>query len=519
KQLDSVTLTLSTDSKVAVIGGGGSGKDVLGQVLARLVLPSSGTIKIDGNDFYSIPEYVLGARTAYIGQDTYLFPQSVRDNLLFGLKHRPIAAATYDDSIRSARETFWKESERAGNPILDPNADWIDYELAGATGPADLLPCIVHALKQVEFDEDIYSLGLRGTIDANRRPDLAEKFLHARHAMHGRLQDAAYAGLVEPFNAEKYNKNLSVAENLLFGTPLGKQFDGDGLAANPYVQSVLKATALDHDLLRMGLSIAETMVELFSGLSPDNPLFEQYSFISADELPNVRLLLQRLGGKGVEAVPEADRPRLMTLPLRYIEARHRLGLIDAAMEERVLAARRAFAEGLPSHLRGAVEFYDFQRYNSAATLQDNLLFGRLVYGQAQADQRIGTLTSEVLAELKLRDAVIDVGLDYNVGVAGRRLPATQRQKLGIARALVKRPQMLVVNEAVAVFDGRSQDRIRDNILQAANGRGVVWIANRPSQAEAFDQVIVMEGGRVVAQGARKELEQRGGAYAELMASA
>ena len=57
----------------------------------------------------------------------------------------------------------------------------------------------------------------------------------------------------------------------------------------------------------MGLSIAETMVELFSGLSPDNPLFEQYSFISADELPNVRLLLQRLGGKGVEAVPEADR--------------------------------------------------------------------------------------------------------------------------------------------------------------------------------------------------------------------
>ena len=95
----------------------------------------------------------------------------------------------------------------------------------------------------------------------------------------------------------------------------------------------------------MGLSIAETMVELFSGLSPDNPLFEQYSFISADELPNVRLLLQRLGGKGAEAVPEADRVRLMTLPLRYIEARHRLGLIDAEMEDRLLAARRAFRAG------------------------------------------------------------------------------------------------------------------------------------------------------------------------------
>ena len=47
--------------------------------------------------------------------------------------------------------------------------------------------------------------------------------------------------------------------------------------------SVLRKTGLDVDLQRMGLSIAETMVELFSGLSPDNPLFEQYSFISASK--------------------------------------------------------------------------------------------------------------------------------------------------------------------------------------------------------------------------------------------
>lgn len=520
KQLDSVTLAVETDSRMAMIGAASSGKDVLGQVLARLTLPTSGSIKIDGQDFFQIPESVLGARTAYVGQETYLFPLSVRDNLLFGLKHRPITPATYDDATRAMRETFWREAERAGNPVLDPNADWIDYELAGATGPADLLPHMVETLKQVEFDEEIYSLGLRGVIDGNRRPDLAEKILAARKALHGRLQDPAYAGLVEQFDPDRYNKNLSVAENLLFGTPVGRGFDGDTLAADPYVQSVLKDAGLDQDLLRMGLSIAETMVELFSGLSPDNPLFEQYSFISADELPNVRLLLQRLGGKGVEAVPEADRLRLMTLPLRYIEARHRLGLIDAAMEERLLAARRAFAAHLPDALRGAVEFYDFEHYNSAATVQDNVLFGRLVYGQAQAETRVVTLISEVLAELGLRDSVIEVGLEYNVGVAGKRLPATQRQKLGIARALIKRPQFLVVNEAVAVFDGRTQDRIRDNILAAAKeGRGVVWIANRPNQAESFDHVVVMQAGKVVAQGTPAELQAKGGLYCELMQSA
>jgi putative ABC transport system ATP-binding protein len=519
KQLDAVSLVVPTARKMAVIGASSSGKDVLGQLMARIVLPSAGSVKIDGKDLALLPEFLLGSRMAYIGQETYLFPQSVRDNLLFGLKHRPNIPAKYEGEEAVTRELFWLEAERSGNPVLDPRADWIDYELAGATGPADLLPCMVHALKQVELDDDIYSLGLRGAIDAEARPDLAEKILKARHALHGRLQEPDNAGLIEPFNADKYNKNLSVAENLLFGTPRTKDFDGDNLAADSYMQSVLARTGLDRDLLSMGLSIAETMVELFSGLSPDNPLFEQYSFISADELPNVRLLLQRLGGKGVEAVPPADRARLMTLPLRYIEARHRLGLIDGAMEDRLLAARRAFAEGLPAGLRGSVEFYDFAKYNSAATLLDNILFGRVVYGQAQAETRLRGLLVEVMTSLNLRDSVIEVGLEYNVGVAGRRLPATQRQKLGIARALIKRPQFLIVNEAVAVFDGRTQDRMRDNILASADGRGVVWIANRPSQAESFEEIVVMQAGKIVAHGAPADLKAKGGLYAELMASA
>jgi putative ABC transport system ATP-binding protein len=72
-----------------------------------------------------------------------------------------------------------------------------------------------------------------------------------------------------------------------------------------------------------------------------------------------------------------------------------------------------------------------------------------------------------------------------------------------------------------VFDGRTQDRIRDNILATARkeDRGVVWIANRPAQAEPFEQIVVMQGGKIAAHGAPKELASHGGLYAELMASA
>jgi ABC-type bacteriocin/lantibiotic exporter with double-glycine peptidase domain len=77
---------------------------------------------------------------------------------------------------------------------------------------------------------------------------------------------------------------------------------------------------------------------------------------------------------------------------------------------------------------------------------------------------------------------------------------------------------MVVNEALAMFEGRTQDRIRDNILAAADGHGIVWIANRAAQAEPFEQIVVMQAGRILMQGTPAELAARGGLYAELMAS-
>jgi putative ABC transport system ATP-binding protein len=189
------------------------------------------------------------------------------------------------------------------------------------------------------------------------------------------------------------------------------------------------------------------------------------------------------------------------------------------MEDRLLAARRAFAEspaGRKAARRRRVLRFS-RKYNSAATLLDNILFGRVVYGQAQAETRIRSLLTEVLTDLHLRDSVIEVGLEYNVGVAGRRLPATQRQKLGIARALIKRPQFLIVNEAVAVFDGRTQDRMRDNILALAAKAAAACSGSptgraRPSRSTGSWSCRPAES--CSSGNARPSLSAKGGLYAE-----
>ena len=86
--------------------------------------------------------------------------------------------------------------------------------------------------------------------------------------MRERLQALGIEDWVERFDPATYNRNATLAENLLFGTPVRRVFDMENLAANAYVRQVLRETGLDELLLRTGHKVAETMVELFSGLPP-----------------------------------------------------------------------------------------------------------------------------------------------------------------------------------------------------------------------------------------------------------
>ena len=120
-------------------------------------------------------------------------------------------------------------------------------------------------------------------------------------------------------------------------------------------------------------------------------VFAQYSFINQDDLPEFQAILKRVGEVGLKGLAAEERQALLALPFKLIAARHRLGLIDESFEARVLEARRHFAANLPENLRDAVEFFDPERYNGAATLQDNVLFGKIVTGQAGATERITRL--------------------------------------------------------------------------------------------------------------------------------
>lgn len=515
RSLDGASFSLELPRRVAIVGPSGGGKESLGLVLARLIKPTSGRITLGEIDWADLPESVTGQRMSYVPQDAFIFPGSVRNNLLYGVKHRPVRPRERDPRAEAERAKAVAEAKRAGNPVLDIEADWIDYEALGVSGPEELDKCLIAALRRADMEDEVYHLGLAGTIDPEREPDLARRVLEARATLLRRLAESDLGRLVEPFHPDRYNNNASLAENLLFGTPVGATFDPERLPENPYMAAVIRATGIGSDLLAMGLKIAETMVELFADLPPGHPFFEQFSFISAESLPEYRILLQRVAKQGADNIDQNDRARLLALPFKYVEARHRLGLVAADRQERLITARRHFASNLPPALAGTVEFFDPERYNTASSLQDNILFGRLVYGQAQAASRIGALITEVLDSSGLRPAVTAIGLEFQVGIGGKRLNASQRQKLALARALVKRPEFLVIGEATAVMDGPTQNRVMSAVLTECEGRALFWVLHRASLARQFDHVVVVRGGRVVEHGPLATLDRPGSAFAEL----
>jgi putative ABC transport system ATP-binding protein len=468
------------------------------QLLARLAAPSSGRVTLGAADPATLPFAVSGRLVGYVGPATHLFSASIRDNLLLGLRTRPNSAD--GGSNESGRARAIEEARRCGNSELDVAVDWIDYQQAGVAEPQALEGRIIEVMRLVELEGDVYLFGLHGRLDRERHPEAPDRLLEARRRFRERADALGLARFVERFDPANYNTSASIADNLLFGTPIGPVFEGDGLTANPYVQQVLQEAGLDRDLLEVGRKVAATMVELFGSLGAEQGLAEEFGFAGGDELRDFERILARAERAGLDSLPTPDRTRLLGLAFKLMAARDRLGVVDDALRARIVAARAAFAEALPDELGDSVEFFDPGRYNAAARVEENILFGTIVSGESDARERVENAIAEVLDDLDLREVVLAVGLDYQVGTGGSRLSPAQRQKAALARAVLKRPLLLALDDATAGLDPAAESRILDALRREFDGRSVIAALSRPEAAHGFDRVLLMEHGRLVEEG-------------------
>lgn len=520
KLLDSISTDINAKERIAIIGDFNSGATHFAETLAGIIPDFSGRLMLDNKAINEQPSYLLGRRIGYIDGSTY-FPQgSILDVLTYVLKNQPSSEAlgkkqkSKTDSLKSM------EVIRSGNFEFKLNDDWLDYKRLGYQSQAEMINYLHDILTKIKMDNDIRSLGLRGSLDPETHSELANAILSAREKFRSRLDELGFSDFVEPFDPENYNNQASIGENLLFGTAIDESFKLEKLPNNSIVMETLKEAELEDDLFELGKNVAETTLELFGDLNIDDPFFDQLTYMTADELPEYKETLNRIGNKtDLEQIQSKDRLMIMRLPLAYIEEQNRLGLLTDTLKEKILTARKKLRSKLMELPTSPVSFYERDSYNSSATIQDNVLLGRVSSTVPEGLERVTSAIRDLLEEMHLTDDIFNIGLSFNIGSGGKRLSEVQRQKLHLARILLKKPDIVIINQGLNTLGTREQNEIISMVLDWAdkNDSGVIWMPMNPVFAEHFERTLLFQDGELVADGKTSDIQSSNETYKMLVA--
>ncbi|BCW85582.1 multidrug ABC transporter ATP-binding protein [Arthrobacter sp. NicSoilE8] len=166
----------------------------------------------------------------------------------------------------------------------------------------------------------------------------------------------------------------------------------------------------------------------------------------------------------------------------------------------------------PDHLWGHIGLVPQKPYLFSGTVRSNLLYGK---PDATDDE-----LWQALAVAQARDFVeeMDGGLDAPISQGGTNVSGGQRQRLAIARALVKQPELYIFDDSFSSLDTATDARLRRALKQHTQGATLVIIAQRVSSIADADRILVLDDGRIVGQGTHDELLETSETYREIVAS-
>lgn len=475
--LNGVSFSLAAGEHLAVVGFSGSGKSTLLHCLGKMFNYTSGSIRLGGTELSTLSKHSAINNIGYISQNPFIFTGTIEENLLYA-----------QQALRP--------------PSSGSQATQVDLDRR------------ILVLQQVGLFVDVMRFGLDSQIAADDQL-VIDKIIRIRRRFHENF-GGQLAEYVEFYQRDSYHVNSSVAENILFGTSNRPDFDYSLLPGNNNFRSFLRAVDLLEPLLTLGIELARQAVDLLTGVDKVDIFFKN-SPVPADRLEYCERLLTRLKKQPLSSLSGDQLSFLLSLALNFTPAIHTMARLPAALEQSILAARQAFPGWIASVAANLFSFYSETSYIHGQSILNNIFFGRIRPALPHAEEVMNQAIMHLLVEEDFLEEVAAIGMASPVGNMGDRLSGGQRQKLAIARILMKSPKFILMDEATSALDNKSQARIQRLMTTRWRGnRTVVAAVHRLDIIDTFDKVAVMKAGKLVEFGTYQELLQQKGVLHELI---
>ena len=487
--LEDINLTIPKGARVAIKTNSETAALAFADVLTREIIPQRGTVQIAGHDLNDLHQAVVANRIGYAHSKPHIFKGTLGENLLMPFKHEPDLGVGIPVDVADWQE----ESARAGNSIDPFETDWVAPELAGFQSCDDIKEWWFQLVEAMGIDDTMVRRGLRSRLEPETQQELTEAIVRLRPEIAKRLTEAGVDDVVYAFHPEKFNPVSPLGSNLLYAVPTRLLTQVTLSQEENFVQ-ILRDEGIAEDLAQMSACLIEGLTTTFGTDGTDHPLFRRLN-MDEDLYHQLGVIVTKRREVGDSGLSSEDFALMLTVPFAF--SAEQIGpAFSGEFKERVLHIRMKNATDMVAKLDGLFKPIDPKQYIPVMTVLGNAIFGRISNLAGAREKLIEDTVVDVLKEHGLRRLVAQSIYDLATTQGGENLPAVFRERLAFSRAGIKKPDILILRNALASHDGDARALMRERISDLMPDTIKIFIENQFHNPESYDLFVEIVDGRI-----------------------
>ena len=487
--LEDINLTIPQGARVAVKTKTEAAALAFADLLTREVIPQYGSIKVAGHNMNTLHQETLANCIGYAHSDPNILSGTMGENLFMPFKHKPILAGELPTDI----ESFRKKAEQSGNSADPFDVDWIDPGVAGLTSSEEVQDWWFQLVEAMGIDDFMVRRALRSTHEINALPELAKAIVKLRPEVAKRLEAADLTDVIEGFHPDKFNAVSLLASNLLYALPT-RVLSQQALSQEENFVPILRDEGIAEELAELSSSLIEGLNTTFGDDGTDHPLFRRLN-MEQELYKRLSAIVVKRRVVSDDELPPEDYALLLTVPFAFSAEQIGPAFSDN-FKERVLHIRKKNASHMVESLDGLFEPIDPQTYYSVMTLLGNAIFGRISNMAGARRKQIEDVVVEVLREHGLWSLAARSVYDLETTPGGDNLPAVFRERLAFSRAGIKKPDILILSNALASHDGEARELAKERVSKLLPETTKIFIEKEFINPESYDVAVEIVDGRI-----------------------